>query len=177
MHFSGNKPPIAVANKGMWMQEDMQRASKFYGVTLKNSPKFPVNTMGPQGLLRLMTEKDPQRVEAVTDIIFNANWNTHEDVQTPEQLKALVGGLYKGEEQKLDQLLAESQTKAYRTLLKEEAKALADDGAFGMPWMYVTRAQDGKTGKFFGSDRFEQIAAFLEVPYKGARGDGTIAKL
>lgn len=31
MHFSGNKPPISVANKGFWMFEDMKRAENFYG--------------------------------------------------------------------------------------------------------------------------------------------------
>lgn len=31
MKYSGNKPPISVQNKGMWMNEDRERASKFYG--------------------------------------------------------------------------------------------------------------------------------------------------
>lgn len=46
-----------------------------------------------------------------------------------------------------------------------------------MPWIIVTRKQDGQEAKFFGSDRFEQIAAFLDVPYKGGMADGSVAKL
>ncbi|KDN41513.1 thioredoxin-like protein [Tilletiaria anomala UBC 951] len=182
MHFSGNRPPIAVANKGIWMNEDMDRASKFYGVTLNRSPRFPVNTQGPQCLLRLMKDDDPSRLEAATDIFFKASWVHDQEVGTTEQLRSLVSSLYSGgsgsDASKLDALLLKSQSKEYKAKVKEEARQLVEQGGcFGMPWMVITRVQDGRTTRWFGSDRFEQIAAFLEVPYKGARGDGSIAKL
>lgn len=38
-------------------------------------------------------------------------------------------------------------------------------------WFIVKRASDGKTAHFFGSDRFEQIAAFMgEVGVASKRG-------
>ncbi len=178
MGFSGNKPPVSVANKGKWMFADIARSEKLYDTKLVASPRFPVNTQAPQCLLRLMSEEDPERHEAAALEFFRANWELDTPVGTPEEIKAYVGHLWKGDEAKLDALLAKSQTKEYKAKLKEEAKTLVEEsGAFGMPWILVTRKQDGRTEKFFGNDRWEHIAAFLEEPYKGPMADGSIAKL
>ncbi len=68
--------------------------------------------------------------------------------------------------------------KEARTKLQEEAKVLVEkNGLFGMPSMEVERGKDGEKVLWFGSDRFEQLAAWLEVPYKGPFADGSVAKL
>lgn len=124
-----------------------------------------------------MVDEDPSNLEKATEAFFKASWVNDQLVGTKDELRGHVQHLYKGNEQKLEQLLEKSQTKEFKELLKTESKALVESGAFGMPWIVVTRKQDGKEAAFFGSDRFEQIAAFLEVPYKGGMADGSVAKL
>jgi glutathione S-transferase kappa 1 len=42
--------------------------------------------------------------------------------------------------------------------------------------MVITRG-DGSKSRWFGSDRFEQMAAWLGKEYKGPFADGTVAKV
>lgn len=127
MQQSGNKPPISVANKGIWMHEDMQRAQKFYGgacpqeigreretevafdltcapdtVTLNRSERFPINTMPPQCLLRLMVDEDPNKLEGATEAFFKAAWVNDQVALTKEELRGHIQHLYKGNESKMD---------------------------------------------------------------------------
>lgn len=39
-------------------------------------------------------------------------------------------------------------------------------GAFGAPWIVAVNAAGGERS-WFGNDRWDQVFAFLEVPYKG----------
>lgn len=49
-------------------------------------------------------------------------------------------------------------------------------GAFGAPTMLVTRARDGRTEMFFGADRFDHIAAFLETAYINPTADPFVSR-
>ena len=78
----------------------------------------------------------------------------------------------------VEEVLEKSMQKEAGTKLQEEAKVLTEqEGLFGMPSFVVERAKDGQKVTWFGSDRFEQLAAWLDVPYKGPFADGTVAKL
>lgn len=68
-------------------------------------------------------------------------------VQTAEELYKILGPIWEkeGKGQELKDLLEKVLTKEHRDRLKKEAKEVVDDkGAFGAPWMVVTR-KDGAT--------------------------------
>ncbi|KAF6767064.1 DSBA-like thioredoxin domain protein [Kalmanozyma brasiliensis GHG001] len=181
MKFSGNKPPITVANKGVWMWQERDRAAKFFGVTLNPTKTFPINTMYLQTFLsELSPAASPAVFESAVETCFAAIWHHDLPCATREDLEAIFAkadhfGLGKD---KVGEVLDTSMLKEARTKLQEEAKVLVEQhGLFGMPSMEVERAKDGEKVLWFGSDRFEQLAAWLEKPYKGPFADGSVAKL
>ncbi|UZJ51030.1 hypothetical protein CBS101457_000350 [Exobasidium rhododendri] len=177
MKFSGNRPPISVQNKGMWMDEDMKRASIFYGVPLNRPADFPANTFFAQSVLRLISLESPSNFDLALQAMFEAVWHERTPIQSAEDIKAVLQkkGI-KLSDSDLTTLIERGISKEERNKLSEETKVLVEEGCFGMPWMVATR-QDGSTSRWFGSDRFEQLASWLGQEYKGPFANGHIAKL
>ena len=42
---TGNRSPVAVEAKGVWMLQDLARFAKRYGVPMRFNPHFPINTL------------------------------------------------------------------------------------------------------------------------------------
>ena len=119
-------------------------------------------------------------LEKAIETCFAAIWHhdypcaTREDL---EQIFAKEDYLGLGKE-KVGEVLDTCMQKEARTKLQEEAKELVEKkGLFGMPSMEVERREDGEKVIWFGSDRFEQLAAWLGEEYKGPFADGRVAKL
>jgi len=165
----------------MWQERD--RAAKFFGVTLNPTKEFPINTMHLQTFLRELSSHpstSPDVLERAVETCFAAIWHddsacaTREDV---ERILAKANYLELGQD-RISEVLDKSMTKEARTRLQEEAKELVEQKhLFGMPSFEVERGRDGEKVVWFGSDRFEQLAAWLDVPYKGPFADGSVAKL
>ncbi|PWZ01860.1 thioredoxin-like protein [Testicularia cyperi] len=187
MKYSGNKPPISVPNKGAWMWGERDRAAVFYGVTLNPTKEFPINTQYVQTFLRTVSDLAPSELERAIEVMYAAIWHDDLPVATLQDLDAIVSksslfkqtqGQGQGGGSIKDQILEKAFAKETKVNLAKESQDLAENkGAFGMPWIITTRAKDGKEQAWFGSDRFEQIAAWLHVPYKGPFADGSVAKL
>ncbi|PWN49604.1 thioredoxin-like protein [Violaceomyces palustris] len=183
MKYSGNRPPISVANKGMWMFQDMNVASKFYKLELNQPKNFPIDTSNLQAVLRRLKDDRPELLSTITEVFFKAIWNHDMKCKTRPEIESIIDhfkvrSLFERQGgSDLDSILEKSFSKEDKVRLAQEAEKLVEEGAFGMPWMIVKRARDGEETKWFGSDRFEQIAAFLEVPYRGPLGNGQVSKI
>ncbi|EPQ27707.1 uncharacterized protein PFL1_04845 [Pseudozyma flocculosa PF-1] len=183
MGYSGNRPPISVPNKGKYMWDEIERAQKFFGLPLSTPTSFPVNTQTLQQHLDLVAQSSPSLLTPLTEIYFRAVWQRNLPCKTVEEVLHILDtddaakGLWKSDHDR-----RESVEQATSKEAKERGKTLAkriveEEGVFGMPWFNVTRARDGQRMQFFGSDRFEQMAAFLEKPYAGPHADGRLSKL
>lgn len=135
MKFSENRPPISVPNKGIWMNEDMERASKFFGVTLNRPPNFPVNTFFAQSLLRLIKLDHPDKLEKAVDALYAAVWTDNLAVEKPEVLgEIMVTAKLFNDEQQVRGLIERAYSKAEKGALAKESQALVQEGgAFGAP--------------------------------------------
>ncbi|GAC77229.1 hypothetical protein PANT_25c00039 [Moesziomyces antarcticus T-34] len=178
MKFSGNKPPITVANKGVWMWAERERAIKFYGVTLNQPKAFPINTMHLQTFLDTLTASASKSVvEQAIETCFAAIWHDDKPCATREDVEAIVEKL-DIDKSKLKEILDKSMDKPARAKMQEEAKVLVEqNGLFGMPSFEITRARDGEQAMWFGSDRFEHMAAWLGQSYKGPFANDSCPKL
>jgi glutathione S-transferase kappa 1 len=54
-----------------------------------------------------------------------------------------------------------------KNVIKENTEDALMHGAFGAPTIIVTKEGSSEPEMFFGSDRFEHIAAYLDEPYLG----------
>lgn len=66
-------------------------------------------------------------------------------------------------------IFEESTTGPVKAALQSATKDALDSGSFGAPWFVVEKDQQKQT--FFGSDRLEAIACFLEEQYVGLNPD------
>ncbi|PWN19529.1 thioredoxin-like protein [Microstroma glucosiphilum] len=173
MKNAQNKPPLTVPNKGKHMGGEMVRAEQFFGLKLKMPKEFPFNSFPLQCALRVLQDDHPTRLHSATAHFFQRVWSGEEfDLLSVEAVGAELKKWGELSEGQVGEVVKRAGLKETRTLLNEEAKKLVEDGgAFGAPWIVTTRP-DGRSVSFFGSDRTEQIAAFLEKPYKGPMADG-----
>ncbi|BGO88564.1 hypothetical protein NBRC10512_002653 [Rhodotorula toruloides] len=177
MQASGNKPPITVKNKGIWMnQHDLPLQAAFTQTPYKFPETFPLNTIHCMRTLRAIADVAPDKLEKATDLFFGAIWNPPAGTRAEEAIKPsafpkLLGtnGLFSGDE--IENIMELSTSDDIKNKLKTESGQLVEEGAFGFPWM-VAKRSDGQTRPFFGSDRFEHMAFWLGKEWKGPLPDG-----
>ena len=148
---TGNASPAAVPAKGRHSRIDMQRYAKRYGVTLKQNPYFPINTLY---LMRATTGfqlLQPARFEAWLEVVFAAMWLKELDLNNPlVAVEAIKDGGFDPEE--VQKLALADATKARLRAVTEEAVAR---GVFGAPTMFVGDEL------FFGQDRLDFVREAL----------------
>ncbi|KAK4055149.1 hypothetical protein OIV83_000429 [Microbotryomycetes sp. JL201] len=181
MISSGNKPPITVANKGLWMNKiDMPLQSKFWQIPIKFPDSFPVQTMHVVRLLRVIADEAPEKLLAVTECFYEQIWTPKSKGATaaakPENFRSVIPSSLVSDD-KLKQWIEKSQADENKNRIKEESKQLVEQsGAFGMPWMEVVNDR-GEETRFFGADRFEIMAFFLGKKWNGPFPANDSAKL
>ncbi|KAM0753156.1 thioredoxin-like protein [Meredithblackwellia eburnea MCA 4105] len=169
MVSSGNKPPITVKNKGIYMHNyDMVQTSKLIGVSYKYPEVFPVNTINIIRFLRIAEDKVPEKLEALTAIFFDAIWGQSAKATENINPKTFASFIPKDvlTQAQVEEFIQLSQTEENKDRVKKDASDIVAAGAFGFPWMQV-KHDNGEQINVFGSDRFEVIAHFLGKPYYG----------
>ena len=147
---TGNQSPAVIAAKAAYMNDDLQRFSKHYGVPFNWTPHFPINTLA---LMRgaVAYQDDPVASSTYRDAIFMAIWveglNLNEldvigQVLTdagldPEELMKRIG-----QQTVKDQLIANTEQAVNR-------------GVFGAPTFFVGEQM------FFGQDRLDFVIEAL----------------
>lgn len=171
MKFANNKPPMMVPNKGAYMSLELQRAASLFGIEGLTMPEgFPINTTNAQLVLRALKDTGDERaLQEATRAFMTAVWKVSQPLQTADELVAILVNSQVHLPQQVNADLKGFVTRALEkdnfARLKEETRVLVEEGgAFGVPWIVVTRASDGRTEKWFGSDRFEvsRLSLFLQ---------------
>lgn len=148
---TGNASPAAVAAKGRYMNADMTRFAKAYGVPLTVNPHFPINTLtlmrGAAGVQLRM----PARFDAYLRGVFRAMWIDGLNLNDPAVAAQALGDAGFDPAEVLA-LTADAEVKAALRATTEEAVAR---GVFGAPTMFVGDAM------FFGQDRLDFVRTAL----------------
>ena len=148
---TGNASPANVAAKGRYMNDDMARYAKRYGVPLVVNPHFPINTLtlmrGAAGVQLRM----PARFDDYLRGVFKAMWVDGLNMNDPAVAgRALHAAGFDPAE--IIALTNDAEVKAALRATTEEAVAR---GVFGAPTMFV-----GDT-MFFGQDRLDFVREAL----------------
>ncbi|PVG02536.1 thioredoxin-like protein [Serendipita vermifera] len=174
----GNTSPYASSPlKGDYTTIDTLRVSREIQVPYSHGPEFPGNTFLVMRMLRYLKDiLSPENFKAATRHYFRENFAVNTALSSPSFITSLPSSILSPEEMK--DALVKFKDKSVSDTMKAEAAALVKDyGAFGFPWIVVSRnpttvnpAADGEsTTCFFGSDRFSNIAWWLgpEYPWLG----------
>ena len=149
---TGNASPVTVAAKGRWMNDDMRRWARRYGVPLRFNPHFPINTLTLMRGAAGTQMRQPERFDRYVDVIYRSMWETPKNLGDPAVLVATLAGAGFDTDAFLA-LVADPEVKARLVANTEEAVAR---GVFGAPAFFVEDAM------FFGQDRLDFVREALE---------------
>lgn len=144
---TGNASPAAVAAKGRYMNDDMARFAKAYGVPLVVNPHFPINTLTLMRGAAGVQLRAPARLPEYLRGVFTAMWVDGLNLNDPAIAATALrrAGFDPAE---FMALVGDAEVKAALRATTDEAVAR---GAFGAPTMFV-----GDT-MFFGQDRLDFV--------------------
>jgi 2-hydroxychromene-2-carboxylate isomerase len=150
---TGNRSPMEVPAKGQYMQDDLQRFARRYGVPFRHNPHFPINTLTlMRGALGLQM-REPQRMVPYVDAVYRAIWVDGKDMNDP----ATVAGVLQQAGFDPEKLLALAQDPAVKDELKVVTQEAVARGAFGAPTFFVGDQM------FWGQDRLDFVKEALQT--------------
>jgi 2-hydroxychromene-2-carboxylate isomerase len=148
---TGNASPVTVPAKGKYMLLDLQRFADRYGVPLRFSPHFPINTLVlMRGALGVQM-RDPGRFEGYVSAMFRAMWVEGRNMGDP----AIVAESLTRAGFDPESLFGLTADPAVKDALKASTGEAVRRGAFGAPTMFVGDQM------FFGQDRLDFLRACL----------------
>ena len=149
---TGNRSPMEVPAKGQYMQDDLQRFARRYGVPFAHNPHFPINTLTlMRGALGLQM-REPARMVPYVDAVYRAIWVEGCNMNDP----ATVAGVLQAAGFDAQQLLALASDPAVKDALKAVTQEAVSRGVFGAPTFFV--GQD----MFWGQDRLDFVKEALQ---------------
>ena len=148
---TGNASPANVPAKGRYMNADMARFARRYGVPLAPNPFFPINTLTLMRGAAGAQLRAPQRFQAYLRAVFDAMWVAPQNLNDPATTaQALAAAGFDPAE--LMGWANDAEVKAALRASTEEAVAR---GVFGAPTMFVGHQM------FFGQDRLDFVREAL----------------
>ena len=148
---TGNSAPITVPAKGRWLMGDLQRWAQRYGVVFKMNPAFPINTLTLMRMAAGLQQRQPERLAAFCDAVFQALWAAEQNLGDP----AVLGPVLTAAGFDASALLALAAEPDVKAALAATTQEAVDRGAFGAPTCFVGEAV------FFGQDRLDFVREAL----------------
>ncbi len=138
---AGNRSPLEIPAKEVWMWQDLRRFAKRYGVPFEPSPYLPINTLG---LMRGAWAAERQgRLLDYCDAIYQAIWVDRRNLGDRETVSAVLDAA--GFDPAA--IYAAIEEDAIKARLKSVTEDAVRRGAFGGPIFFI-----GDT-MIFGQDR------------------------
>lgn len=146
---TGNASPATIPAKALYMNRDLARFAKRYGVTLRFNPYFPINTLT---MMRgAVAAEDAGLVDVYDAAMFRAMWQDERDMGQPAELATVLASIgWEG-----DDFAARIASDSVKERLKANTEEAIARGAFGAPTFFVGGEM------FFGQDRLDFVAEAL----------------
>ncbi|MFM9862730.1 MAG: 2-hydroxychromene-2-carboxylate isomerase [Micropepsaceae bacterium] len=146
---TGNSSPAMVPAKGRYMNQDLARFAKRYGVVLNFNTHFPVNTLSlMRGAVAYQATPD---FDLYVNAMFDAMWahprNLNDQGEVVHVLRDI--GI------KPDDFLARIERAEVKEKLKANTEGAVARGVFGAPTFFVNGDM------FFGQDRLDFVEEAL----------------
>lgn len=148
---TGNHSPATIPAKGPYVFTDLARFARRYGVTLRENPDFPINTLLLMRGATGMQMHQPERFRAYVDAVFHAMWVEPRNLNDP----ATVGAVLQEAGFDAGKLLALANAQDVKDQLKAATQEAVQRGVFGAPTMFVGDQM------FWGQDRLDFVREAL----------------
>lgn len=151
LQATGNRGPASVKAKARWMEADMHRWAKRYGVPFQRNPDFPINSMTlMRGAVGMLAAGEDVFLK-YTDCVMKAMWGRGLNLGIREQLVSVLeeAGF---DMERFDRMVADPEVKA---ALKRNSDEAVERGAFGAPTFFVGNEM------FWGQDRLNFVEEAL----------------
>ena len=148
---TGNASPVAVPAKARWMNDDIPRWARRYGVPFAFNPHFPINTLTLMRGATGVQMRRPADFLRYLDVVERAMWEAPKNLGDPAVL-AMTLGAAGFDADEFIALVGDADVKARLVATTEEAVAR---GVFGAPTFFVGDAM------FFGQDRLDFVREAL----------------
>ena len=147
---TGNQSPVVVSAKAAYMNDDLERFSKRYGVPFRFNPHFPINTLA---LMRGAVAYQDDAVASSTyrDAIFTSIWVEGRNLNEPNVIGQVLtdAGLDPAE------LMERIGQQTVKDQLIGNTEQAVNRGVFGAPTFFVGEQM------FFGQDRLDFVSDAL----------------
>jgi 2-hydroxychromene-2-carboxylate isomerase len=145
---TGNKSPATVPAKGAYMNVDLQRWAKAFGVRFEMNPDFPIDTLPLMRGAVAMQMRDEEEFHRYLRAIFNAMFEKPRNLNLPAEIGAVLA------EAGFDpsEFMALIGDQSVKDRLKDNTTSAVARGVFGAPTFFVGEDM------FWGQDRL----AFVE---------------
>ena len=148
--LTGNQSPAVIAAKADYMNDDLQRFAKRYGVPFNWNPYFPINTLA---LMRgaVAYQDDAAVSSTYREAIFTAIWVEERNLNEPDVIGQVLSdaGLDPGE------LMERIGQQTVKDQLTDNTEQAVNRGVFGAPTFFVGEQM------FFGQDRLDFVTEAL----------------
>ena len=148
----GNRSPTEIPAKGRYLEQDLARYARRYGVPFQLNPHFPINTLmlmrGAAGLQMRRPARMPVYVDAVYQAIWVEGRNMNDAVT--------VGGVLRDAGFEPAQIMELTADPEVKEMLKANSQEAVARGVFGAPTFFVGDEM------FWGQDRLEFVKEALQ---------------
>jgi 2-hydroxychromene-2-carboxylate isomerase len=148
---TGNTSPVTVPAKGRWMNDDITRWARRYGVRFAFNPHFPINTLTLMRGATGLQMRRPANLPRYLDVVERAMWETPQNLGDLAVLAATLSAAGFDADEFIA-MVGDPEVKAKLVATTEEAVAR---GVFGAPTFFVGDAM------FFGQDRLDFVREAL----------------
>jgi 2-hydroxychromene-2-carboxylate isomerase len=149
---TGNRSPMEVPAKGQYMQDDLARFARRYGVEFRHNPYFPINTLTLMRIVLGLQMREPDRMRTCVDALYRALWVEAKNMNDP----ATVGAVLQQAGFDPEKLLALASDPSIKDRLKTETQEAVSRGVFGAPTFFVNNQM------FWGQDRLDFVKEALQ---------------
>ena len=146
---TGNASPATVPLKARYMNTDLARFAKRYGVVLNFNTHFPVNTL-PIMRGAVAYQPTPQ-FDLYTNAMFDAMWAHPRNLNDPAEIAHVLKDIAIDP----DDFLARIERSDVKEKLKANTEGAIARGVFGAPTFFVGGEM------FFGQDRLDFVEELL----------------
>jgi len=149
---TGNRSPMEVPAKGQYLQDDLQRYARRYGVPFKHNPHFPINTLALMRMVLGLQLREPARMVPFVDAVLRAIWVDGRNLNDA----ATAAAVLKEAGFDPEQMLALASDPAIKDDLKVATQEAVARGVFGAPTFFVGAEM------FWGQDRLDFVKEALQ---------------